>query len=81
MQPLRAVAIYRPRSMRCGVRSKVRLVSGRAFGPIKGRHPMVRVTAIARTTASAITPISNHFPSRLVAAPPWPIQRGYSLLR
>jgi len=67
MQPLSAVAIYRPRSNRCGVRSKVRLVNVRFFGPINGRHPIVRVTAIARTPASAIKPISNHFPNRLTA--------------
>src|SRR5215472_11842536 len=65
-QPLSAVAIYRPRSRRCGVRSNVRPVSARALGPINGRHPIVSVIADATTT---ITPTRSHLPSRAMKFP------------
>ena len=64
--PESAVAIYRPRSNRCGVRSNVRLVSGRALGPINGRQPMVKLMPITSNANSAINPISKPFPSRVI---------------
>ena len=52
---------YRPRSSRAGVRSNLTSVSGRAAGPMNGRHPTVAVIADASNTS---TPNATHAPTR-----------------
>src|SRR5580692_4782481 len=60
---------YRPRSRRCGVVSNLREVRGRAFGPINGRHPMVRLITAIRRIAPAIAKYSRNFPSLFICVP------------
>ena len=59
----------RPRSNRCGVRSNVRSVSGRARGPINGRQPTVKRDANTNNANNATQPISSPFPVASSAPP------------
>jgi hypothetical protein len=42
------------------------LVRARVLGPRNGLHPTVKVMATAKRTASEITPINSHLPSRFI---------------
>src|SRR6516164_10209299 len=60
---------YLPRSSLCGVESNFRSVSARAFGPMNGRHPIVKVMPSTSNTSSATNPISKPLPSFDTNAP------------
>src|SRR5579871_1388900 len=60
--------IYLPRDQRSGVRSNVRLVSGRARGPMKGLQPMVKVIATPSKTARHTTTPSEIFRNFIITS-------------
>lgn len=59
-----------PRARRSGVDSNLRSVSGRAFGPMKGLQPMVRVIATESTANSPIRIMPRIFAMRLMEIVP-----------